>query len=140
MKRLLTLAITTLLMVAFVTLAWAIHDAPSKRLGFDPIVERHLTDAAAGRDMRAVAKRFCPFQRLTFDCTWLVTFYAKNPDGTEEELANAVFSTDPETTALGCLLKYSTMKEVKDPDSGQLRDEVLVDRFFADTICAEENE
>lgn len=138
-KLLLIVATVAVLVMGSILSAKATHDPSSKRLDFLPIAENHLAKAANGRWMRAEALRHCPRKVLEVQfCTWSVTFFAKNPDGTEEEIAYATFSTDPETTALGCLLRYSTTKQVKDPDSGQMRNEILVERFFSETTCAKE--
>lgn len=127
--------------VGFFVLAWqvynadATHDESSKRLDFAPVAEEHLIGTAAGRLMRVQAMRFCP-ERILPACMWVVTFYAKNDDGTEEEIAYATFTTDPDTGALGCVIRYETAKMVKDPDSGMPRNEILVERSFAETICS----
>lgn len=119
--------------VAFVVLAWAVynadatHDPASKRLDFAPVAEYHLGKATTGRLMHAEARLLCPDKFTGISCTWFVDFYAKNPDGTEEVISYATFSRNPETGALGCMLRYKTVDE-----------ELLVDRFFVETTCGAE--
>lgn len=117
--------------VAFIVLAWkvykaeATHEPASKRLDFSLVAEQHLDETAKDRLIRAMGGRFCSEELLwTMDCGWVISFYALNPDGTEERLSFGVFSVDLRTGALGCMLRYETADG-----------KVLVDRSLSETTC-----